>query len=143
MKIRPILEEEFPQAEEIFRLCHPGEDLRESWWFFFHPTLVCVEKSQVLGITSFIIYPTEKGYIAALLGTEVHPNYQGCGIGKMLFASRQKLLENFGVTEFSGMAAADNIRMNKLHVEFGFESKQTISNAYKMGAGVVWEKHLV
>ena len=132
--------DEDAQVRDLFRLAHPDYPPRGPMWFFAHPTLVVTAGDRVVGLTSFTFSPMPAGYFAYLMDTAVHPDYQGRGVGKMLFDARLDLAWTLGAVQCIGIAAPHNKRMNRMLESRGFTRQHTIPGAFPTGAGVVWTR---
>lgn len=140
LEASPIQPAEDAQARELFRLCHPDYPARGPLWFFAHPTLVLRDGDRLIGMTSFTLSPTTEGYFAYLMDTMVHPDYQGRGLGNVLFDARQDLAWELGAVQQIGLAAPDNDRMNHMLAGHGFTRGQILPDAFPSGPGVVWTR---
>ena len=142
--IRPMLPEEDRYVRKIYTLCHPKWSSRPKRWFFACPTLVALERDEVIGSTSFFLsYPPPSllpdggdRFIMWGHGVYVHPDHRGRGIGLQLCEARFRTARTLGIEFFIGMTWPSNKPMIHIFEQQGCAlNPQRVSHAYPENFG--------
>lgn len=110
--IMPMRAEDESDVKDIYKLCHPAWPERAPFWYFAHPTLICLFDKRVVAFTSFTL-TVMPGFGSTMYGIDVcvHPEFRGQGIADKLHAERLKIAKAVGATTFMGVAHRGNKKM--------------------------------
>jgi putative acetyltransferase len=93
-------------------------------------------KSEIIGLTNFSAYKDEKRSHRGALGTSVHPDFRGLGLGSQMMnflIENIKTMETIKSVELSAMSP--NIQALQLYRNLGFKETGCVSNAYMLQNG--------
>src|SRR5262245_20029215 len=119
--IRPMLPDEEIAVRDIYRKAHRHWPERSRLWYFAHPTLVLVERGEVIGFTSFSVGADDAGMVLYGVDLCVLPGLQRHGYGRQLAEARVRYGRDVGCTRFLGATEPDNHAMRALLKEQGFQ----------------------
>jgi RimJ/RimL family protein N-acetyltransferase len=136
-----------PAIRALFALCHPRYPARPEHWYQCHPTFVLdavdYPMATVVGFTSFVLAPTERGdYVCYGQDVCVDPSVRGAGFGAELHARRCAIAKGLGAVHFVGFTATDNEPMIRIFERQGLKRQATVKHGFPHDDpprdGVVW-----
>lgn len=123
--IRPMRLYDDIEVRAIHALCHPSFPAPPTRWFEAHPTLVAIERDEVVGYTSYsvVIQPAlcAEGEAMVGYGIDIRPGFQGHGYGRQLFDARLNVARAVGAKVFVGHTWPGNTAMIHLFDRCGFK----------------------
>lgn len=128
MIYRHMETEDEPLVRALTRRCHPTWPQRPKFWYHANPTLVAVEKDQVIGYGCYTVdnHPAGNSFIMYLRDSGVDPMHQGQGIGKALLQKRMDVGAHLGIHMYVGCTAPTNYPMRSILKSLGFHGCQTV-----------------
>ena len=126
--MRPSLE---PEVRKLYAVCHPNWDEPSAHWFFAYPTLMGVERGELVAYTSYSMNTNDDGVLVLFLqDTGVAPAARGRGLSRMLMNARLEIGRSMGAAYAAGMTQPDNVPMLRLLASLGFRDVAVVPNVY-------------
>jgi len=133
--LKPMISDaEIRELAELEKLCFPppeNYDLRTLRTFVSLNGAGLLRRREVVdGVPRLIAFHLFDLLDAELITIDVHPNFRGAGLGKMLLNESFKKLREMGHTHVTSQVGVHNEASLKLHHRFGFKILKKLPNYY-------------